>query len=188
MSSVYKYLRLSQTNNSSLPTLQNSVTQTSFQIPANVPFNPSRSFIQFDLLTNVATRSISLFTDCVPFDSISLDDGGSQRLVDLHDIQSYSKTVRAAYNSLTDYNSKGPAYVSNTLVGGLDTLSNQLQPCRAGAVPVVLPAVGNFSVTATQFTAAPYAAADHRCPLPLPRTPPPGRRRRPAGRPPGRSP
>jgi len=108
---VYKQRRFVQSSGGTSMTLSGSTTLSQFWIPASC-WNLSKGFITMDCLWAVgANPSINtVFTDCLPIDSIQLATASGQVLANIQNCQVYTKVSQAVSTNMDDYLTRAPVY------------------------------------------------------------------------------
>ena len=114
---VYKQRKFTQVSGGNTLTLSTSPTQSIFNIPGNGVWNFAKSYLTFDAsFAAVAQNCLnSLYTDCLPVDSIQLLYDG-RVLSELTNAQLYTKAAHHMATNLEDYLSRGPVY-GTTAIG-----------------------------------------------------------------------
>jgi hypothetical protein len=147
---VYKYRRFNQISGGSNLTLSGANTLSQFNIPGGAVWNLRRSFLTFDLTSTAGAGADlnTIFMDNVPIDSIQLQTASGQLLVNLQNVQAYTKTARFLCTDLKEYLSRESCYVSNTVAASFGSINHCCQPahCPIAAQTTTLETKANVVV------------------------------------------
>ncbi len=82
---VYKLRRFTQISGGTSLTLSTATTMSQFNIPGDKVWNLSKSYLQFDVVAPVGVNPTinTIFTDCLPLDSIQLQTASGKILANI---------------------------------------------------------------------------------------------------------
>jgi len=147
---IYKQRRFNQVSGTSTLAVTTSNVNSVFNIPGDVVWNFSRGFITLDMVATPANNSYAtMFTDCLPIDSIQLQTNSGEIIALVQEAQIYTKVAQHMATNMDDYLSNGPVYGENTALGTAYPLS-QITGCNPSVEPLLTNALG-ITTTAAGF-------------------------------------